>query len=91
MLFHVPADVPAHGKIVVKTLGDEDDIPLGCWFMDGSPAKYKGTREISLVRDRGWSGSITGSDEIRSEYRRLQRTANKHSRRLRRISEVIPF
>ena len=42
VLFHVPADVPAHGKIVVKTLGDADDIPLGCWFMDGSPAKYEG-------------------------------------------------
>jgi hypothetical protein len=42
VLFQVPADVPAHGKIVVKTLGDEDDIPWGYWLMAGSPARYEG-------------------------------------------------
>jgi len=42
VLFHVPADVPAHGKIVVKTIGDTDDIPLGYWLMNGSPANYEG-------------------------------------------------
>jgi hypothetical protein len=42
VLFQVPADVPAHGRIVVKTLGDEDDLPLGYWRMDGPPAPYEG-------------------------------------------------
>lgn len=42
VLFHVPADVPPLGRIIVKTVGVDGDIPLGCWPMDGPPARYDG-------------------------------------------------
>ena len=46
VLFNVPADVPTNGKIVVKTIDDEDDMPLGYWPMNGPPAKYQGPGRV---------------------------------------------
>ncbi|MBB2946402.1 hypothetical protein FB565_006170 [Actinoplanes lutulentus] len=42
VLFQVPADVPAFGKIVIKAIDDNGDLPLGYWPMNGPPPHYEG-------------------------------------------------